>query len=353
MTGFIVLDTNIYRQLGLKFLDHIDYVNLVNFCYASGFEMTINDIVALEYSDYFRNQILDDNIEKLNRIAKSLNSIPYFEGIKFPNLENKKDKAFEQFIDMLNSPHFKIKSDCVNSIELTKFLLKNKHGKDNTRDFLIWMSIVDFTRTRPEDKIYFISNDKIFKENESIRENIENVILDRISVYSSISDFLFENGFKIEFFTKEFLEKEIDFSKIEKELFKRPTDILSYVSIDYWHCNQRVKLLTKDIESKKIDKFYTYIDPEDNKSKFLAHIILKPKITFEIPQNFKVDYSKLNSWEISYGETCLETYNNKGNPIYEQEVMFLVGGTIDLENKRIIKQDVYDFFLDYYKGGYA
>ncbi|HNS17350.1 MAG TPA: hypothetical protein PKI34_05975 [Bacteroidales bacterium] len=355
MTGFIVLDTNIYRQLGIKFFEHIDYVNLSNFCYASGYEMSISDIVAIEFKYYFSKEILNERIDRLKQIVRSLNTIPYFKDIKLPNLETKKRNALSEFESKLNSPHFKIKSKKTDAIKLTEFLVENKSSKDYTRDYLIWNSLVAVAQERYNygDKVCLISNDNIFKENQFLRKGIEKKILDRIEIYNSISDFLFINGFKIDFIDKQYLEEKINYQQIIKDLFERPVDILSYVSTEFWHYTGKVKLLRKEIEFKRVDKFYTYIDPEDKQYKFLAHVICKPLLTFGLPANYKPDLSKLKDWEIEHGVLSTNTFDVSGHPIYEQEVLFLVGGVIDIENKSILKQEVYDFFLDYYQDVYA
>ena len=54
---------------------------------------------------------------------------------------------------------------------------------------------------------------------------------------------------------------------------------------------------------------------------------------------------------MAISKSSLNTYDSQGNPIYNEEVMFLVGGILNIEDQRIQKQEVYDFFLDYYKYG--
>lgn len=349
MTGFIVLDTNIYRQLGLRFFEHLDYVNITNFCNASGFEMSICETVLREYLDYFEKEIIQSKIEKLQSITDSINSIPFFKRIRLPKMDTNVKDALVKFKEQINSPHFKIKTNYINTNRLTEFLLENKQIKESTRDFLIWESLVEFAKNRKDDKICFITNDHIFKSNTSLRKGIGKNILNRIEIYDSITDFLSKNGYKIDFVTLSFLEENLDYEMIITDLFRSPSEILSYISSDYYHFKGMVRTLKKEIEYKKVDKFYTYIDPSDNKQKFLAHVILKPLLIYKILPSYKPDRSKLTDWEIVVSEDSLNTYDPHGNPMYNQEVLSLVGGILDLETKTIASQEVYDCFLDYYE----
>lgn len=349
MTGFIVLDTNIYRQLGLRFFEHIDYVNLTNFCYASGFEMSICETVSREFLDYFEKVVLQSKVEKLKSLTDSINAVPFIKNIRLPKLDDKIVTAVAKFSEQINSPHFKIKSKYISVSRLTEFLLENKHIKDSTRDFLIWESLVEFAKNRIEDKVCFITNDQIFKTNASLRKGINKNTLNRIEIYDSITDFLSKNGYKIDFVTLSYLEEHLDYEMIIKDLFRSPSEILSYISSDYYHLKGMIRTLKKEIEYKKVDKFYTYIDPSDNKQKFLAHVILKPLIIYKIPSSYRPDPSKLSEWEIAIAELSSNTYDSQGNPMYNQEVLSLVGGILDLETKTIVSQEVYDCFLDYYR----
>jgi len=198
-----------------------------------------------------------------------------------------------------------------------------------------------------------ISNDKIFTENKTLREGIDANVLKKIEVYDSISDFLYKNGFKIDFFTLSFLEQNINYDNVVHEFFKRPKDVLLYISMDYLDYKGMMRILSKEIKYQKVDGFYTYIDPDDNKNKFLAHIIIKPSIKFKLPADYKPDYSKMSEFNheffLTHPEIYLNTFDERGNPIYEQEVLVMVGGIIDMENRKIVQQEVIDFHLDYYR----
>lgn len=356
MINFIVLDTNIYRSLGLKYFGHIDYVNLNNFCYAAGYEIIVNEIVAMEYIDYFKKD-LDDKIDNLQQTAKSINNNPYFEEFTLPELNDKKTQALTSFKSQLYSgistSKLKILPDKTDALKFTEFLLANKRLKDSSRDYLIWNSLVEFIDKGFVEKICFISNDKIFTENKTLREGIDANVLKKIEVYDSISDFLYKNGFKIDFFTLSFLEQNINYDNVVHEFFKRPKDVLSYISMDYLDYKGMMRILSKEIKYQKVDGFYTYIDPDDNKNKFLAHIIIKPSIKFKLPADYKPDYSKMSEFNheffLTHPEIYLNTFDERGNPIYEQEVLVMVGGIIDMENRKIVQQEVIDFHLDYYR----
>ena len=56
MYKFIILDTNIYRQLGTHFYDHIDYKSLKDYSYASGSELVAPLTVLNGYLDFYQHE---------------------------------------------------------------------------------------------------------------------------------------------------------------------------------------------------------------------------------------------------------------------------------------------------------
>lgn len=58
MHDYIILDTCIFRELGLKFYENVDYVNLYSFSIATKGEVIISRIVAEEFLHHYKTELL-------------------------------------------------------------------------------------------------------------------------------------------------------------------------------------------------------------------------------------------------------------------------------------------------------
>lgn len=347
MSGIIVFDTNTYRQLGLNFSKHIDYVNLRVFCTSSGYALAISEIVALEFTDYFKREVIEERISEFQKSLKYLTAIPSFETIQVLKLDGAKKKALSKFKSKLNLGTFTISYEKTDVKKLAEFLVENKFLKlkDNARDYLIWNSLIEYLAKNLGNTVNFISCDKIFTNNKKLREGINEKILNRLKIYETISDFLFHHEFKIDFITLSYLEKVIDYKKVVANIFKDTISMFSYTmnkASNYYTMNKATKfygkydLCSKEILVQEIIKYYTYQDPNDKKYKFLAQLVIKPSVSFNV---FPVCESD--------EKTDWRNLDEKGNPKFEENIFILIGGIIDMENKNIAQQYIVKTTYDY------
>ncbi len=363
MANFVVIDTSIYRELGLKFYENIDYKNLYNFTIATDSEVLISTIVIEEFTNYYRQQLQKKFGEYKNAVG-SLNRDPFFEKVEFLDISDKIEKSVVKFRKQLrsdpvhNAPVALLKHTLVDSLQLTKFILESKNqGTANiqVRDYLIWESIISQAVNESEDRvekfgkrkikfekgiIYFITKDRIFEENELFITRKKQVGISNIKIFNSIPQFLHEKGYNIPFVTEELILIKVTNEKILKDLSRDFGSLLSYVSprYDAEECDRR-KVESAEIIDKEILEFYSYIDNSDSKPKYVAHLKVLVKVVFEKDNN----YDKESGPE--YGR-YVETYDAKGRPVYNAPILFIYRGVLDTERQTIRSVQFIDFMPD-------
>jgi hypothetical protein len=57
MATYVIIDTCIYRQLGIKFQDNFDYKNFCGFLVATDTEILVSEIVVKEFVGYYSKQL--------------------------------------------------------------------------------------------------------------------------------------------------------------------------------------------------------------------------------------------------------------------------------------------------------
>lgn len=349
MVNFILLDTNIYRQLGIKFYSHIDYVSLKNYAYASGSELRISEVV---YSEFY-SKFIEANINKpINDIKTAISKLKDFR--PFSNLDiNIKEEdeiSVKEFLKERLTEDFRmISPKYILTTELIDFLIKNKQEikKDNTRDYLIWLSLIELAQNYPSDQIVLISNDKIFEENQYFHEFQKRYKIKNIRIFPSIASFLSEYSFKVDFLSNELILRKIPKAVIEDELKKDISSLPSNMSYFYYHEHREFGVEHFEILGYKVEEFYTFKDLDSGKSKFILHLKVPIKVIFE-PEK-KIAALKLYLSNIDKDYFYAETFDPEGRPIYNEDVLFLFEGELDIEKQDIIKLDFLDFFPDNYK----
>ena len=163
MANYVVLDTSIYRELGLKFNKHIDYKNLCAFTMHTDGEVLLSNIVLEEFSNYYESILLS----KTNAYVKANKDLirdPYFKSTEIVEKDINSDlqKAIDFFRTTLqNDPNHGLrisilKPTMISGLELTKFILQSKEKQDSNlqiRDYLIWDSVLNFAKEVSEDRI--------------------------------------------------------------------------------------------------------------------------------------------------------------------------------------------------------
>lgn len=349
MINIIIIDTNIYRQLGTGFYNNIDYKNLVNYCYASGSEIRISEVVFNEYMSYYNSEIIDKSLKNLEQTIDKLKDIPEVQISKklLPTSESI-DKA-RVFI----SDKFKENALLLNNIYvpvgiLSDFLVKNKQAtkKDNTRDFLIWLTAIREAQLHEDDQIILISNDKIFKENQYFQNLLADLKLEsKIVVQNSIPELLNKYGEQYDFLTSELILGKISKTKIENEIKKDINSFPSYISSLFYHTRKKFEIDKFEIGNISVDSFYSFKEMDTGKTKFLSHIKVELDIIYgaEKPEIIENHLKSLPSYRRE-----LETFDESNRPIFNKEILFIFEGELNIERKSISRIKYLDFIIDYY-----
>jgi hypothetical protein len=343
---YIVLDTNIYRELGVSFHNNIDFSYLSKFIRKSPHELMMLDVVNEELLDFFQNEHMAKLISDYKTISEKFEKNEYLESIPKPNFKTIKDEAVQRFKTNVQESCWKIvQSEYIDPELLLQFLLHNKRQtkKDNTRDFLILLGLVHLSNKDRSDKIIFISRDKIFTENQFFKAYLEDQKVANIEVLDSISKYMSEYGIEIEFLNDENVLESIDYEIISNELRNDIDCFPSYVSMYYNDgTNKPPKNISLEILNVSLNDFYSY--SEDKLTTVLiTSLIVEIKAVYGIETKIELkDFGK----EYMRDEER-HRIDGKNRPIFEGYVLFMFESELDLDGKKIIKQNFIDFIPDW------
>lgn len=362
MINFVILDTSIYRELGLKFHEHIDYVNLSGFCIATDCEMLLSSIVKEEFCNYYETQ-LTKKINDYIASIKSLQRDPFFDSkdLSIININKTKEDALATFSEIIDtipkhrSPFTKLKHTQIDALDLTKFILESKSNgvsEIQVRDYLIWLSIIKIAISRSKDEVfkmgrrkvtfekglvYFITKDKGFTENPQFTKLLDDSKVRNIQVFNSIPEFLHKKGFNLAFLKPDVLLSKISNTRILKDLSKDIYSLMSYVDSKYNSIDDNREIVKKEIVDKEIVEYYSYHDPEDDKYKYVAHLKVTLNIVFEADKN-EIPYDPI-LW-LGKG---LQTFTKLGQPYFNEPVLFIYKGLLNTNTKTIKSIQFVDF----------
>jgi len=368
MANFVILDTSVYRQLGLKFYDNLDYRNLFAFTANTIGEVMLSSIVLEEFLDYYRSEITRKKDAYL-AARNALHRDPYFQ-FDDPALEKLMESEVEIAIGKFKKAvstdpgHslgiLTVKSNKMDALDLTKFILMSKadNGKNvQIRDYLIWHSILEFARSlnRPslnqqnskkeeKDIVSFITKDKGYENDELFLKLKDKYDVSNIELFESIPDFLTRWGFYFRYITESTILQKIKKSRILKDLNKDIGALITYVSKRYNHSNYKMyKVEQAEVESMAVDEYYTYIDPTDRKYMYVAHIKVEVNVVFEPDElGWKESLSMVKG---EYNN--LQTFDDLMRPYFRKPLIFFYGGLIDEEHKSIKSVKFIDFELTF------
>lgn len=372
MANYVILDTSIYRELGLKFFVNLDYKNLHSFTMNTDGEVLLSNIVFEEFCNFYKSH-LRQKTASLLRASKDLERDPFFNSRDL--IENDIEKEFQNALlefqkalrnDPVNEVSMAIlRPTMISGLELTKFILESKETKDSNiqiRDYLIWDSVLSFAKNESEDKIEhlgkrkityeksvitFITKDKGFEENILFQELKKTYNVNNIEVEKSITDFLEKKGFYFDFITDELIIQKILPSRIIKDLSKDIGALLSYVSERYHHNCYEKEIVDCIIEKIEVVENYTYLDSKDRKHKFTAQLKVWVNAVFEKDElGFKESTEKLR--ERDYYGRSLETYDEMQRPYFHKPILFFYGGLVNIERKSIKSIKFLDYMPDMY-----
>lgn len=350
--SIIFLDSNIYRQLGLKFKENIDFKNLSDLLKTSGNEFGLLEVVLEELLDYYKNDIFGAIFTDHERLYKRYQSNPYLNDIAIPETTISLNKAIESVKSDLKENMYFSRLPKVHPKFILDFLLHNKRlgKKDNTRDFLIFYTMFTLCQEHNEDYLVLISQDEIFTTNDFFKKTLTSEDINTFKVYPSIPDFIKDFGPKIEFITPELLLGTIDNNVVEKELMKDIKCFPSYVSQYYYEKkeNEVPEIESLIIGEMKVDDFYVVKDYKTNQLKVNVTIEVPIKAIFQPEKNKDELNEYLSSIEIRPYSRHKNNFDKEGRPIFENSVLFIFEGEVNEAKGSVDKLEFIDFIPDYF-----
>ncbi|ESU20479.1 hypothetical protein FEDK69T_30030 [Flavobacterium enshiense DK69] len=348
----IHLDSNIYRQLGLKFKENIDYKNLTTLLEGSGSEFGLLEVVLEELMDYYKIDIFGSILTDHEKLFKRYQANPYLDDIEIPDTSTPLNKAVEKIkTDLTEGKNFS-EIPLVHPNLLLDFLLQNKRfgKKDNTRDFLIFYTLVSLCKKNKSDYFVLISQDEIFINNDFFKKIITKDKITNLKIYQSISEFIKDFGPKLDFITQDLLLESIHLGEIEKELMNDIKCFPSYVSQFY---SEKEGKEIPDIESLKIGKievhdFYVFKNYDTNT--LTLNLSLKVNIKAIYQPEIKKDKldEYLSSLDYNPYSRHKNNFDKDGRAIFEGNVLFIFEGIVDEKNNLINQLSFVDFIPDYF-----
>jgi hypothetical protein len=360
MSNYIILDSSIYRELGLQFINHIDYINLCGFAIATEYEVLFSTIVKEELFDFYKTNLT----KKYLGYQKSIDSLkrdPFFDdNVSFSDISKVIDKSLEKYYKQLDLiPKYKthlsiLKHTTIDALELTRILLEFKNQEISNvqiRDYLIWDSVLQLALQESTDRIIklskrkitlekgtinFITRDKIFHESNIFKRKREEMKISNIKIFHSIPEFLSSKGFNVSFLTEKLLINKISNEKIIRDLQNDIGALLSYVNSSYSEVecsNRKVELC--EIEKKEIEEFYSYKEEVNGKFKYVVHLKVYVNVIFE--------KDSVETERLSINPSGLNTYDNSGRPVFKEPILFIYSGLLNAENKTIKSIKFIDF----------
>lgn len=352
MIHLVSLDTNIYRQLGIDYWNKTDFKNLKKFLDQRAYEIIMTEVVFKELENFYSNEIIKPLIGEYAKVHQKIESTPLFEKLIAQDLTPHENKAKEEYIKTIRKTCLRVITNYfTNSSELIDFLIYNKHEtrKENTRDYLILKTLVQYALEYPKDKIVLISNDKIFTENQFFSKVIESSKIKNLIILDSIASYMNKYGYKYDFLTDELVLKSINPDLIKREIDKDITCLPSYIIKDY---NDPV--LVPEVQECKIDeiKIYEYYAYRDEKEKLKIAISILVRIIAIFSPDKNKDYR--NYQFERYYEDNRNRIDQFNRPIYDNYVLFILEGNINESAKTITRVRFIDFIPDYnVKNSYA
>jgi hypothetical protein len=347
----VFLDTNIYRSLGLKFAKHRDYETLDKFLAMSGHDFGLIGTVKREILDYYQKDVFGKAVTDYKRAVKQIEDNPFLQKLPVPDFEEilkEANRILEIDLDVYMSTDIRL----IPVEDLTKFLLFNKAEKrtDNARDFMIFYNLMRVCRDDKTRTIVLISQDKIFRQNAFFLEEIEKKKIANFQVYESIGAFMAVAGTKVDWLTRELVLKHIDRKMIYNELRNDVTCLPSYVSKYYYEKdgNDLPEFIKLKLGLIEIEDFYVYRSEEDKCLK--VNVDLRVKTYAKFGQDPYPE--QLRQYLLSKPEPTIEkpeNFDEKGNVIYNEDILFLFSGEVNEEKQTIENMRFIDFMPAYFR----
>lgn len=348
----VYLDSNIYRQLGLRFVVNVDYQNLSQILETSGNEFGLLEIVHAELIDYYKNDVFNSILSDHEKLYKKYQLNPYLDDIEIPDTTIPLKIAVELVSKDLKEKKFFTPLIPIPSSLLLDFLLHNKRStkKDNTRDFIIFHTICQLCQEHKADYLVLVSQDDIFTTNDFFKKLLVRERINNLKIYPSISEFLKDFGPKLEFITSEAILKKIDPSKIKKELHNDIKCFPSHVSQFYYGKKESEvpDIEQLDIKSISVNDFYVVKDYKTNHLKLNVTLKVEIKAVFK-PETNREELDKyLSLLTLRPNSKRQNNFDKEGRLIFHNNVLFIFEGKVDEKSETIEPLSFIDFIPDYF-----
>lgn len=347
--NLIFLDTNIYRQMGLKFYEHTHYKNLEDYCTSGIGELCVIQTVLLEYLSFHRGEVYRQ-IASIEKATSSLKELSAFRKIHFPDLTAKVNDEMQWIERKINPYGYSYNCEKIFSEkQLIDFLIFNKHAnKDNTRDFIIWLTVLTVaikknTSNQQSYRIVLISNDKIYKENEFLEKMRIDMKVSNIEIHSSIGSFLSDYGFFSPELTIDILLNSINKATLKQHLINKSREILREISYFYHlHTDKNLEPELLEISNISMENFYCGKRSKDaDIVSIYGDILVNIHMVFESEKDIERLTKYLNH-EIDPRRYFLETFDTIGRPVYKNCLSCITYFEYSISNNKITSTKFYE-----------
>jgi hypothetical protein len=323
----VILDTNIIRNdFGLRassidlLLDYIDKTNS---------HILLPKVVFEEISQIYRNELnirYNDYTTKLRQL-KNLNVFTDINELM--DLTPKEvDKYLNNYIAFIKKRFNPIEIDYKNEYlpEMVDRAIKRKKPFDSKgqqfRDCILWLSILDYAATgTPENMVAFISNNvtDFADSNSKLHEELDNEAIKKgvkINYYKSITEFIRNQASQIDFFTRDWLEKNLNFKKLNTLISKKMVNVSEHSVLRRIHFNDDEEPTDNvdfnGIVNSEITNFFIY---EKKDGALIGNV----SIYYEC--EFQVEYRK-KKFEPHFRENMrIDRSNGKPIPNYDYDYL--------------------------------
>jgi hypothetical protein len=296
---YIFFDTNIYRQLGLMTHLNLDYENFVSLVKVKSYKLGLIDIVEEELLDFFKNDILMKALDNYDDAVHNILENSLFIQMRLNVLTNREiveTRAINNYKKYIYQSK-KIKLKTIYTKALLDFCIANKRlsKKDNTRDFMIFSTLIYHAQKKKDINFIFITSDNIFYENDFLKNVLISKNVNNLEFIKSIPSYIHKYGYQVEFINLDLIYKSINNKVIEEELLKDITCLPSYINTYYNDNNCVPNLVDYKISVPKIEEYYTYFDRETSKVFLSTSLSAHVMATFDVETDKKIlDYQEKN-----------------------------------------------------------
>lgn len=333
----IVLDSNIFR--GDFLLRSKDFEVLIDYLKKTNSSIILPQIIIDEVKELYL-RALKERLASYNKAATNINIALTDESkhLKLAEFDIESEvQGYEAFIRKKLSIYDRQILPYTDSFlkEIANRAIKRQKpcGEDGQgfRDALIWLTMKEYCRTCHEKQITFISNnDKDFGNTEKtdLHESLSNECEQlniRINYCKNVREFIEKHSVKIDVFTAEWVENNIDFEAVN-DMIKDEINGNQPRSIQHWLSNKR------DVESTERFKA-TSVNTYECKE-FFVYEMFGNKYIINVQLGCEVEIEH-EYYDRYYGASREEYYSRRTQVAYEY-LDFDVHISLTYENEEVV-----------------